>query len=1030
MRPSPLKQKNTISWMANNPVAANILMLFFLLGGLYWGTQIKEEVFPEFERDEVRVSVSYPGAGPEEIVDGIILPIEEAISSLEGIEQVYSTAVEGRGTVTAEALIDTDLQQLSIDIKSEVDRISSFPVDAEEPVVTIPSRRRSVITLMLYGALSEQVLRESAEMVRDRLRQDPLLTQIELQGDRPREIAINVSQETLRAFGLTMDELGRQIRAGSLDLPGGTVKTSGGHVQLRLKERRNIGTEYESIPIISTVDGAQLQLGDIASITDDFEETEYGMRYNGYPALGVEVFRVGNQGPIEIAEAVNKHVEHLRTVLPDGLHIDTVNDRSQIYKQRLHLLLKNGYLGLGLIFLLLSLFLEPRLAFWVTMGIPVSFLGSLLFLPSMDVSINMVSLFAFIVSLGIVVDDTIIVGENVYSFRQKGYPALEAAILGAREMAVPVTFAVLTNIVTFMPLYFVPGIMGKIFRTIPVVVGIVFLISLIEALFVLPAHLGHQKPLPGKAGALLERFQLGISNAITRIIEQFFTPVIILALRYRYISTALSIGLLLITGAFIKSGHMGMTMFPRVESDRAYVSFSLPIGSPMAATEATLSTLLTAAKKIEETNGGEKLVQGTQAVINKHNGWIRTYLTPPDVRPLSTGEFTYLWKKETGPMPGLESVRFRSDHGGPGSGPALTMELQHRNVEILELASAEVASFLANFPMVSEIEDGFEQGKDQYDFQLNPLGYRLGLTPDTVARHIRASYYGHEIARQLRGRDEIKVMLRLPLAERSSLASLEKMMIQTPAGGEVLLGNVVTITPSHAYTSIQHRDGRRVVKMSADINPAKKADLVVAALHTNLLPLFEQKYPGLKVSFEGKQADRKKSIQALAKGMMIALLVVYILLAVVFRSYFQPVIIMMAIPFGVVGAIIGHLLMGYSLSLISFFGIVALSGVVVNDSLVLIDLANRKRKEEHTPYAAVINAAVARFRPILLTTLTTFFGLLPMIFETSRQARFLIPMAISLGFGILFATAITLVLIPSLYLILEDILGVFRSQQR
>ncbi len=1013
--------------MAANPVAANIVMLFFLIGGLYWGTQIKQEVFPEFERDEVRVSVSYPGAGPEEIVDGIILPIEEALSALEGIEQVHSRAVEGRGTVTVEALIDTDLQQLSIDIKNEVDRISSFPVDAEEPVVTIPARRRSVITVILYGQLPEHVLRESAEMVRDKLQLDPLLSQLELQGERPLEIAVNISQETIRAYGLSMQEVGRQIRAGSLDLPGGTVKTSGGHVQLRVKERRDVGREFESIPIISTVDGTQLRLGDIAEITDGFEETEYAMQYNSLPALGVEVFRVGNQGPIEIADAVRAQVEYFRQVLPDGLQLDIVNDRSQIYKQRLNLLLKNGFLGLTLVFLLLGVFLELRLAFWVTMGIPVSFLGSLLFLPSLDTSINMVSLFAFIVSLGIVVDDTIIVGENVYSLRQRGYSMLEAAVQGAREMAVPVTFAVLTNIVTFMPLYFVPGIMGKIFRTIPIVVGVVFLISLIEALFVLPAHLGHQKPLSGKFGVFFERFQLRISNGITVLIEKKFTPVIILALRYRYISTALSLSLLIITGAFIKSGHMGMTMFPKVESDRAQVSFSLPVGTPVALSEAVLSTLLKAAKKIEDDNGGKQLVQGTQSVINANSGWIKIYLTPPDVRPVSTRDFTKMWKAETGQIPGLESIRFRSNSGGPGSGAGLTMELQHRNAVILEQASAEIASFLATFPMVSEIEDGFERGKAQYDFELNELGYRLGLTPDLVARHIRASYYGHEVVRQLRGRDEIKVMLRLPLEERNSLIHLENMMVVVPGGGEVLLGSVVTITPSRAFTSIRHRDGRRVIEVSADVNPAKKADQVVEALKTNLFPLFEQRYPGLQVSFEGKQADRKKSMQALATGMMTALLVVYILLAVVFRSYFQPVIIMMAIPFGIVGAVIGHLLMGYSLSLVSFFGIVALSGVVVNDSLVLIDLANRKRKDEQAPYAAVINAAVSRFRPIILTTLTTFFGLLPMIFETSRQARFLIPMAISLGFGILFATGITLILIPSLYIILEDILGLFRT---
>ncbi len=1016
------KRTGAFAWMAANPVAANILMLFFLVGGLYAGSKIKQEVFPEFERDAVQVTVSYPGASPEEVTDGIVLPVEEAISSIEGIDEVYSTAVEGRGTITVEALIDTDLQQLATDIKDEVDRINSFPEDAEDPVVTIPSRRRSVITVVLHGELTMQVLKESAESVRDQLRRDPLISQIELQGNSPLEISIDIDQQALRTYGLTMQQLAEQIRTASLDTPGGTIKTEGGQIQLRMKERRDLGSEFARIPVITTTEGGQVMLGDIARVHDGFEETDTYMLYNGEPALGIEIFRVGNQGPIEISAAVRDHVQRLRATLPDGLHIDTVNDRSDVYKQRLNLLLKNGFLGLLLVFLLLGIFLEPRLAFWVTMGIPVSFLGSLLFLPSFDVSINMISLFAFIVSLGIVVDDTIIIGENVYSYRQKGYSALDAAVEAVKEMATPVTFAVLTNIITFMPLYFIPGVMGKIFRAIPVVVGMVFLISLVEALFVLPAHLGHQKPLPGKIGATLDRFQSRISNGISRLIEITFTPVMILSLRYRYVSSAIGIAILLITAALIRSGHMGMTLFPRVESDRSMVSFALPVGVPLEKTETVLERLHTAAEKVTAQNGGKELVEGIQSSITENSGWIRVYLTPPDKRPISTSAFTEQWRKEVGLMAGLESLRFRANSGGPGSGSSLSVELQHRDVNVLEQASTEMTEFLATFPIVHEIEDGFEAGKEQFDFVLNQLGYRLGLSPEDVARQIRASYYGYEINRQLRGRDEVKIMLRYPESERKSLHSLEQMMIRLSDGGEVPLKAVVSITPGRAFTSINQRDGRRVIEVSADVIPAKRTDEVVEAMKVDLFPKLMQRYPGLTFGFEGRQADQQESMAALGKGMGIALLMVYVLLAVIFRSYFQPAIIMTAIPFGIVGAVLGHLLMGYPLSLVSFFGIVALSGVVVNDSLVLIDLANRKRLHDgHTAYAAIINAAVARFRPILLTTLTTFFGLLPMIFETSRQARFLIPMAISLGFGILFATAITLVLVPAFYLIQEDV---------
>lgn len=1026
----PSRKNGAMGWMAANPVAANILMLFFLLGGLYWGTQIKQEVFPEFDLDEVIIRVAYPGASPEEVAEGIILPVEEAISSLEGIKETTSSAVEGSGTVRVEAMSATDLQQLALDIKNEVDRITSFPVDAEEPSVTVPVRRRSVITLILYGDLSRHILRENAEMVRDQLLQDQAISQVELLGARPLEISIDISHDILRSYDLNLQEIATRIRQASLNLPGGVIKATGGQVQLRMKERRDLGRDFGTLPVLTTTDGTSILLEDIGLITDGFRDTDNDLSYNHKPAIGVEVFRVGDQGPIEIADAVRRHISKLQTGLPKGIEVAAVNDRSEVYKQRLRLLLKNGYLGLILVFLLLGIFLEPRLAFWVTMGIPISFLGSLLFLPMLDVSINMVSMFAFIVSLGIVVDDTIIIGENVYRLRQQGLSSMDAAISGAREMAVPVTFAVLTNIITFMPLYFVPGVMGKIFRNIPLVVLVVFLISLVEALFVLPAHLGHQKPLRGRIATMIVGWQEAISLAIRSLIHQVFTPSLIFCLRYRYITVALGLTLLMITGAWIKSGRMGMTMFPRIESDRAYARFTLPAGVSLEKTSEVRQKLLAAAEKIVRKNGGEQLVHGILSEINENQGWITVYLTPPDIRPLSTADFVKKWRRMSGQIAGLESLRFKSNFGGPGSGAALTIELEHRDEIMLEQAGSDLASALGSFATVSDIDDGIELGKRQLDFRLLPAGYRLGLRPENVARQIRSAFYGYEITRQLRGRNEIKIMVRLPEQERRSLHTLATMMIRLPSGGEVPLATVASTSKGRSYTKIERRNGRRFIRVTADVNPPSQADQVVTVLKSDVLPKLQDHFPGLAYGFGGKQKDRVESLQALAKGMGTALLLVYVLLAVVFRSYVQPAIIMTAIPFGIVGAVMGHLIMGYSLSLVSFFGIVALSGVVVNDSLVLIDLANRKRNLGQNGYAAVVNAAVSRFRPILLTTLTTFLGLLPMIFETSRQARFLIPMAVSLGFGILFATVITLVLVPSLYLILQDVAGLFLTDGR
>ena len=1019
------KQGGAIAWMAGNSVAANLVMLFLLVGGLFWGTHVKQEVFPEFTLDQVVVSVAYPGASPEEVEEGILLPVEEAIGSVDGIKEITSQANEGSGTVTVEAVVGTDLQQMGTDIKNEIDRITSFPDDAEEPLVSIPSHKRQVITLVVYGNQDRTVLRDVTETIRDQLLQDKDITQVELQGQRPLEMAVEVSQENLRRYHLKLADIAASIKNASIDLPGGSIKTKGGEILIRMSERRDFRDEFASIPVVTSADGTSVTLGEIASVKDSFEETDQFMIYNRMPALGIDVYRLGDQTPISVADAVLKQVKILRQTLPPGIHVDTVNDRSEIFRQRMELLLKNGYFGLVLVFLLLGVFLEARLAFWVTMGIPISFLGSLLLIPAMGVSINMVSLFAFIVSLGIVVDDAIVVGENVYSYKQRGYSSLEAAIKGAREIAMPVTFSVLTNIVTFLPLYFVPGVMGKIFSNIPVVVVSVFTISLFESLFVLPAHIGHQKEFRSGIMYFLARQQKKVSDGFTALVRNIYGPFLKLSLRYRYISVTIGVVTLMLTIAYVASGRMGIIMFPKVESDYSYVSAELPVGAPVEDTRKVHDRLLASANALIDQIGRQQQVVGVLSHIDKNNTDIRVYMTPPDVRKVPTAEFTERWRKMTGSIAGLETIKFSSDSGGPGSGAGLTIELRHRNTEVLQRASAELAQALSYFPNVSDIDDGFTPGKDQLDFTLKPAGYQVGLSPAEVARQLRHAYYGDEVIRQLRGRNEIKIMVRQPEKERKAEHSLEEMLITTSKGVKVPLSEVAEIKRGKAYTTINRRDGRRVVSVTADVTPRNQADLVLEAVMKDTLPQLLNKYPGLSYGFEGRQADRKESMVALGRGMIVAMMMVYVLLAIPFRSYFQPAIIMVSIPFGIFGAIVGHLIMGYDLSILSMFGIVALSGVVVNDALVLIDFANRRVGEGYTHFAAIISAGTQRFRPIMLTTLTTFFGLAPMILEKSRQAKFLIPMAISLGFGILFSTVIVLVLVPALYIILEDIKAAF-----
>jgi multidrug efflux pump subunit AcrB len=1015
--------KGPIAWMAGHSVAANLMMFVFLVGGLIYAGQIKKEVFPDFELDYVTVSVPYPGASPEEVERGVVLAIEEAVQGLDGIKEITATAGEGSASVTVEIIEGKSIERLAQDIQSEVDRITSFPEEAEEPRVTIAQRKRSVVSLALYGAQGEKVLRETAEQVRDRLLQSPQITQVEFSGVRDYEIDISVPQAQLRAYGLTLEQIAGTIRRAAVELPGGAIKTEGGDVLVRMKERRDFGPEFGRIPIITSNEGTQVLLSDIARITDGFEDTDSYATYNGYPAILIEVYRVGDQTPIAVSEAVHEKLVEINADLPPQIFLDARNDRSDIYRQRMDLMLKNGYMGLALVFILLAVFLEPRLAFWVSLGIPISILGSLFFIPMAGVSINIISMFAFIITLGIVVDDAIVAGENMFHHRQKGASWFKSAVDGTREIATPVTFSVLTNLVAFAPLFFVSGFMGKVFRQIPVVVIAVFAISLIESLLILPAHIGHQRrsaPTTGLFGWLF-RQQHRFSNWFSLMVRTRYGPFLDLVLKNRYVAVSLGIALLLVTISFVRSGRMGFELFPKVESDYAMVTAILPYGTAVQKTEAVQQHLVASAQQVADENGGEKLVEGIFARINGNESTVRVYLTPPDVRPISTAALTALWRARVGAMTGLESLKFESDAGGPGRGAAISVELSHRDVDILARASGEVAQALGYFPNATDIDDGYSPGKRQIDFKIRPEARSLGLRSQDVARLVRHAYYGAEALRQQRGRNEVRVMVRLPKSERVSEQQLEDMVLWTPAGTEIPLMEAVSVQYGRAYTTINRRNGRRVVTVTADARPRSKAGQVIAALSDETLPALQARYPGLSYSFEGRQADRRESMQSLVKGLMVALLVIYAMLAIPFNSFIQPLIIMLVIPFGIVGAVIGHLIMGYSLSLMSMFGVVALSGVVINDSLVLINFANRQRQLGLDRHDAIHISGINRFRAIMLTTLTTFGGLTPMIFETSRQARFLIPMAVSLGFGILFATLITLLLVPCLYLIVEDV---------
>jgi multidrug efflux pump subunit AcrB len=1025
---TPNIKKGPIAWMAGHSVAANLLMLVLLIGGIVLAYNIKKEVFPYFDMDMVRITVPYPGASPQEVEQGILLAIEEAVEGLEGADEVRSTAREGLGTVTVDMIEGENLQKLAQDIRNEVDRIVSFPEDIEEPAIAIVSRKRYVVSLALYGDQSERVLREYAEYIRERLLQEQDITQVEVISARNYEIDVEIPQNTLRAYSLTLEDIAQRIRRASIELPGGAIRTPSGDILVRMKERRDFGPEFAPIPIITASDGSQILLDDIAIIKDGFEETTVSSSYNGKPAVMLDVYRVGDQTPLSVSDAARQVVEEVNVSLPQGLRVDLRNDRSDVYRQRLGLLMKNGLIGLALVFILLALFLEPRLAFWVSLGIPVSFLGSLFLLNISYVSINMISMFAFIVTLGIVVDDAIIVGENIYYHQQQGKTWSKAAVTGAREIAMPITFAILTNMVAFVPMFFVPGFMGKIFKQIPVVVISVFAISLIESFFILPAHIGHKRTnAPSGLFGWIFRAQQSFGRAFLKFVNQRYGPFLHATIRWRYLTMATGIAIILVTTGYIKSGRMGFELFPKIESDYAKVTAVLPFGTAFEKARQVEKKLIQAARKVTSKNGDKELVEGIFSNIHDNTIEIRTYLTPPDVRPLSTADVTRRWREQVGVIPGLEYIKFESDAGGPGRGAAMSVELSHQKMDLLERASTDMAEALSFYPNTKDIDDGFSPGKQQIDFKIKPEARSLGLEAREVARQVRHAFYGAEVLRQQRGRNEVKVLVRFPRQERISEYSLEEMVLQTPKGTEILLRDAVYISRGRSYTDINRRNGQRIVTVTADVSPRSQAGQILSSVEAEIIPELQRKYPGLAYSFEGRQADQKESMQSLFRGLLMAMIVIYAMLAVPLNSYIQPLIIMIAIPFGIVGALIGHLIMGYSLSILSMFGVVALSGVVVNDSLVLIDFANRRRRAGMAPLGAIHASGLHRFRPIILTTLTTFGGLAPMIFETSRQARFLIPMALSLGFGVVFATLITLILVPSFYMIIEDIKGLLKK---
>ncbi len=1090
-------EKGPLAWMARNAVAANLLMFGLILGGLVFLQRVKQEVFPEFNLDLVTVAVPYPGASPEEVERAVIKVVEENVRGIDGVKTVTSSANEGAGAVNIELELDAKSDRVLNDVKSAVDRITSFPADAERPIVSLVEFKNPVITVVLYGDGTEKAMRALADKTRDELLSIDGVSQAELSAVRNPEISIEVPRAKLEAYNLTLAQVAAAVRAANVELPAGGIKTDRGEILLRTSERRDFGTEFAQIVVLSQPNGTEVKLGDIATIDDDFVDNDQNAFFNGKPAAMVTVYRVGNQTPVEVSNLVHQYLEEHEKDLPPGISFAPWNDRSEMYRDRIDLLMRNALLGLALVLFVLGLFLEIRLAFWVTMGIPISFIGAAIFLPSWDVSINMISLFAFIVTLGIVVDDAIVVGEAVYKRMQDGLSMAKAAVQGAKDVGTPVIFSVLTTVVAFSPLMFVPGTMGKFFRNIPTVVITVLLLSLVESLLVLPAHLGHKGvmsglmavvaivlwgmgvPIVGAAvGAAILSFllvklvgavrnglfngglgpagviyegQRKFSHGFERFVDNRFVPLVGLATRNRYITLALAMSTLIATMGYVASGRMDFTFLTKIESDIVIAQLEMPYGTPAEVTQAHTDRMAKALDEVLAENGGAEANSrgifsqlGTQnrgatgggpsssggGSGGSHLSEVAIFLKPQGERTVRTAALAKAWREKVGEVVGADSLKFTFTTGASSQAP-ISIRLSHPDVPTLEAAAETLAGRLAEYTGVKDIDDGVALGKRQLDFELTPAARSMGIDETTLARQVRAAFFGAEASRQQRGRDEVRAYVRLPENERTSLHDLDQLRIRTSQGGEIPLRMAAKLTWGRAYTSITREDGQRVLNVEADVDDGvTNENKVMAAVAKEVYPDLEKQFPGLTFGLAGQQKSRAESLAALGDGFVLALILMYALMAIPFRSYIQPLIIMVAIPFGLVGAIGGHILMGYDLSILSMMGLVALSGVVVNDSLVLISAINEYRAAGMTTAKAVVAGAARRFRPILLTSLTTFFGLAPMIVETSVQARFLIPMALSLGFGVIFSTFIILLLVPALYLIIEDIQGLFGPKKQ
>ena len=1026
--------KTLLAAFVRNSVFANILFVLILVASAIAVTSMIRETFPEFSLDMISITVPYPGADPEEVEEGVSRKIEEAVEGEEGISQYTTTASEGVGSALIEIEENYDVSEVLDRVRSRVDAISNFPLDAEKPIITELTVKDSVVLLSLSGAMSERRLKEWANQVKDEIQLIPNISQVSVFGVRDYEIGIEVSEARLREYGITFDQVVRAVRQSSLNQAGGTIRTRGEEIRVRTVGRKYTGEAFAGIVVLARSEGDIITLDRLAHIDDGFTQDPVSSTVNGRRAVFLNVFKTQEEDALAISAAVHGFVAKKRLQLPEGADIRAIYDATDMLRDRINLLTKNGIIGLSLVFILLWLFLDLRLSFWAGMGIPISLGGGMVILWMIGATINMISLFGLIMVLGIVVDDAIVVGEAIYVQRRRGKPAPVAAVDGVMEVGMPVIAAVVTTIVAFLPLAFIKGIMGKFIAILPVVVIACLVISLMECMVLLPAHLNHLPlPDPERKKRWTGRFYNLTGRGLEWFVSRAYMPFLRKALLWRYVSLCTAVSVLMLAAGLIQGGIVKFEALPELDGFIITANVEFPNGTPPEITRQAVDRIeaaLLAVNRETRTAAGEPLVVNRMSIIGQslgqipafgpHLGGMYAILLPSERRGIHSKDVEVMWEKAVGTIPGARSVTFEGMAAGPPGAPIEVWIQGHDMGQILSAAD-DLMARLRQFDGVYQVRSDFSPGKNELRLRLKPEARALGLTVGDLAGQVYAGYYGEEAVRLQRGRDDIRVRVRYTADERSRLADFDQVRIRTAGGHEVPLRSVADIAFSPGYATITRTDGMRRVAVSAGVDTDKaNTNEILSDLSGGFFADLNDRYPDVFISLQGEKKKMRESFSSLYKGFPLAMIGIFVIIATMFRSYVQPFVIMFTIPFGIIGAVLGHLLMGYNMSLLSIFGMVALTGVVVNDAIVLIERINENLAEGMPFVEAIASGGARRFRAIILTTLSTVGGLLPLISETDMQAKFLIPMALSLAAGVSFATVLTLVLIPSLLVILND----------